>query len=152
MQAVDVKQGEAAIPNPNSGVIWHFDKQDVNGNGEIEYEEEMHRSIASPVIKNDLLYQADFSGIIYCIDAQTGKLFWTHDAFSPAWATPLIADGKVYVGDEDGDLLIFNHSHKKKIIDEIYMEDSIKMTPVATGNTLYIGTSSTLYAISKENR
>lgn len=150
LQAVDVAQGEAAIPNPNSGVVWHFHQQDTNGDGKIGNVEEIHRSLASPVIEDGLLYLVDYYGLLYCLDASSGKIHWTHDLFSPVWATPLIADGKVFVGDEDGDLTIFKHSRTKTILNEIQMESSIKISPVAAGNTLYIGTLSMMYAISKQ--
>lgn len=150
IQAVDRTQGERAIPNPNSGVVWSFEPRDLNQDGEINFEETLQRSIASPVIKEGLLYLADLAGTVHCIDADTGHQLWNHDAFSTLWAPPLIADGKVFVGDEDGDLMIFRHSKNKELLNEIYLEDTIQMTPVAIGKTLYIGTRTTLYAISTE--
>lgn len=149
-QAVDRTQGERAIPNPNSGVVWSFEARDLNQDGEINFEETLQRSIASPVIKEGLLYLADLAGTVHCIDVDTGHQLWNHDAFSTLWAPPLIADGKVFVGDEDGDLMIFRHSKNKELLNEIYLGDTIKMTPVAIGNTLYIGTRTTLYALSTE--
>jgi outer membrane protein assembly factor BamB len=40
-------------PNPNSGVIWHFDKQDFNGDGRIRNKERMNRSISTVTIDAD---------------------------------------------------------------------------------------------------
>src|SRR6185437_13446861 len=61
LQAVDEKEGEVAKPNPNSAVVWHYREVDANGNGKIEFEETMHRTIGTVAIKNDLLFIADFS-------------------------------------------------------------------------------------------
>ena len=37
------------------------------------------------------------------LDAKTGQLQWTHDVLAAVWGSPLVADGKVYLADEDGD-------------------------------------------------
>ena len=34
-------------------------------------------------------------------------VYWTHDMFAAAWGSVLIVDGKVYTGDEDGDIVVF---------------------------------------------
>ncbi|MEK6247923.1 MAG: PQQ-binding-like beta-propeller repeat protein, partial [Planctomycetales bacterium] len=111
LQTVDPEKGEVARDNSNSAVVWHYDGQDLNGDGKIEnvvddYTEMMHRSCGTVAIKDDILYIADFSGFVHCADAKTGKVFWTHDMLASAWGSPLIVEGKVYIGDEDGDMTI----------------------------------------------
>ena len=32
--------------------------------------------------------------------------YWTHDMFAAIWGSPLVVDGKVYLGDEDGDVVV----------------------------------------------
>lgn len=151
IQAVNGSLGERSVPNPNSGVIWNFREVDSNEDGTIDYEEEMHRSIASPVIKDGLLYIGDFAGIFHCIDANTGQPLWTHDCLSQLWGTALLVDGKVYVAAEDGDICVFEHSRTKNLLNEIYMEDSIKTTPIAVNDVLYIATLKSLYAIRPDS-
>ena len=96
-------------PNPNSAVVWHYAREDVNGDGKIEFEETMHRTIGSVAIKDDLLFIADFSGIFHCLDAKTGKRTG-RTTVAACWGSPLIVDGKVYIGDEDGDVSVFGLS------------------------------------------
>ena len=76
-----------------------------------------------------------------------------------AWGSPLIVDGKVYIGDEDGDVAIFKHSADpnvamKKVGDEMKpfygemnMGNSVYSTPVVAGNVLYIANRTHLFAI-----
>ena len=45
-------------------------------------------------------------GFVHCLDAETGKLYWTYDMKAHMWGSTLVADGKVYVGDEDGDFVV----------------------------------------------
>ena len=86
---------------PPSGTTRSYDQ---NGNGKIDFEETMHRTCGTVAIKDGLLFVADFSGLFHCLDAKTGKPHWTHDMLAAAWGSPLIVDGKVYIGDEDGDV------------------------------------------------
>ena len=87
-----------------------------------------------------------FSGI-YLIDAKTGKPFWVHDMLAAVWGSPYVVDGKVYLGDEDGDVVILGAGRQKKEIAEINMGSSVYCTPVAAKNTLYIVNRNQLFAI-----
>ncbi len=72
LQAVNKNEGEVARPNPNSAAVWHYASYDANKNGKIEFEETMHRTCGTAAIKDGLLFVADFSGLVHCLDAKTG--------------------------------------------------------------------------------
>lgn len=156
LQAVDIKKGEAAVPNPDSAVCWHYFSHDQNGNGKIEFEEQFHRSLSTPTIKDNILYLPDFAGLVHCLDAKSGEVYWTHDAFSAIWGSALVVEDKVYVGDEDGIVHIYGHSSDRGIalpngvpVAEPTFSDSIYSTPVVANNGLYVATKNTLYAIAQ---
>jgi len=146
-QAVIKEDGEVARPNPNSAAVWHYPGFDADGNGKLGFEETMHRTCGTVAIKDGLLFVADFSGLFHCLDVKTGKPLWTHDMLAASWGSPLIADGKVYIGDEDGDISIFELSREKNLLGEINMGNSVYSTPIAVGDTLYIANKSHLFAI-----
>ena len=146
-QAVIKEQGEIARPNPNSAAVWHYPGFDADGNGKLSFEETMHRTCGTVAIKDGLLFVADFSGLFHCLDLKTGKPHWTYDMLAAAWGSPLIADGKVYIGDEDGDITIFKLASEQEMLAEINMGTSVYSTPVAVGDTLYIANKSHLFAI-----
>jgi outer membrane protein assembly factor BamB len=151
LQALFPEKGDIAIDNPNSAAVWHFTKQDLNGDGKFTFEETMHRTCGSVAIKNDLLFIADFSGLFHCLDAKSGKLHWTHDMLAAAWGSPLIVGDKVYIGDEDGDLCVFNlSSMPQKPVKEINMENAVYTTPVVANGVLYIANKDHLFAIAAE--
>jgi hypothetical protein len=153
LQAVDVKKGEKAIPNPNSAVVWHYDAVDRNGNMKLDFDEVMHRTIGSVAIKNDLCFIADFSGLVHCVDAkktdENGRpiVYWTHDMFDASWGSVLIVEDKVYIGDEAGDVHIFELSQEKNLISEINVGSAVYSTPVVANDTLFISNKSMLFAI-----
>lgn len=150
LQAVDEEQGEVAIDNPNSAVIWHYDGFDQNGDGTLDFEETMHRSCGTVAIKNGLLFISDFSGLFHCLDVATGKVHWTYDMLAAAWGSPLIVEDKVYIGDEDGDVSVFRLSPEAhEPISEINMGSSVYSTPIVSHNVLYISNKSHVFAIAK---
>ena len=122
---------------------------DQNGDGKIEFNETMHRTLGSVAIKDGILYIADFSGLFHCLDAKTGKVHWTYDMLSPSWGSPLIVDGKVYIGDEDGDVIVMQAGKDKKILAENNMGSSVYSTPVPANGVLYINNRNQLFALAE---
>ena len=95
VQAVVPDEGDLTRPNPNSAVVWHYSQFDQNGDGEVDFEETMHRSCGTVAVRDGVLYIADFSGLFHCLDAKTGKVHWTYDMLAAAWGSPLIVEDKV---------------------------------------------------------
>lgn len=161
IKAVEKDEGDFVRPNPNSAAVWHYSEQDSNGDGEIDYEETMHRSCGTVAIKDDILYIADFSGLLHCLNAKTGERYWVYDMLAQCWGSPLIVDGKVYIGDEDGQVAIFRHSSDPNVamVDdggemlpyygEIEMNNSVYSTPIVANNILYIANRTHLFAIEE---
>ncbi|WP_425615652.1 PQQ-binding-like beta-propeller repeat protein [Anatilimnocola sp. NA78] len=149
IQAAVEEEGDVIEDNPNSGVVWKYTEYDWDGNGEIDdFMEKFHRSISTPVIKDDLLFLPDFSGLFHCLDAKTGKVYWTHDMLAAAWGSAMICGDKVMVGDEDGDIIVFNLD--KKVHDpvaEINLLNSVYSTPIIANGVLYLANKDHVFAI-----
>lgn len=109
--------------------------------------EDFHRTISTVAIADGIVYAADLSGHLYALDAKTGQLHWKHDVFAAVWGSPFVADGKVYLGDEDGDVVVMKAGTKKEVLYEVNMGSSVYTTPVAKDGVLYISTRSKLYAL-----
>ncbi len=121
-----------------SGRLWHYGK--------------IRRSISTAAIKDGLMYYPDFSGFLHCIDIKTGQAVWVHDMFAAMWSSALIVDGKVYLGDEDGDMTIFAHGREKKVINELNMGSSVYSTVVTANGAMFVMTRNNLYAIQEGAR
>lgn len=113
----------------------------------------IHRSISTASITPDgLLFIADFSGYLHCFDAETGKVHWTHDLKAHVWGSTLVADGKVYIGDEDGDLEVFAASKEKKLLSQTNLGAPIYSTPVVANGVLYVASNTHLFAFNNTDR
>ena len=120
---------------------------DITGTGKIWSYDKIHRSLSTVSITPDgLLFIGDFSGYLHCLDAETGKVYWTHDMKAHIWGSTLVADGKVYCGDEDGDLVVLEAAKEKKILSMTNLGAPIYSTPVVANGVLYISSNTHLFA------
>lgn len=147
-RAVDPEAGQRVVPNPNSAAVWHYRGHDADGDGKMAFEETMHRALGMVAVKDGLVVIGDFAGLIHCLDAKTGQPLWTHDMLATIWGSPLVADGKIYVGDEDGEVAVFRLAREKELLAENTMGGAVYGSPVFAGGTLYISTRSHLMAIA----
>jgi len=110
----------------------------------------IHRSISTVSIDPDsgLLFVGDFSGFVHCLDAETGKVYWTHDMKAHMWGSTFVADGKLYVGDEDGDFVVLAATKDKKIISETNLGAAVYGTPIVANGTVYLQSNTHLFAFS----
>lgn len=147
-RAIDPSAGQRVRPNPNVAALWHYAGFDANADGKLDFEETMHRSISMAAIKDNLLVIADMAGLVHCLDAKTGKVHWTYDLKSQIWGSPCLVDGKIYIGDQDGDVAVFELAAKPKLLATNAMGDSVYSTLVVAEDVLYVATSTHLIAVA----
>jgi outer membrane protein assembly factor BamB len=121
---------------------------DISESGKIWANDEIHRTISTAAVHDGLLYVPDYRGMFYCVDAATGETVWTHDTQANIWGSPLVVDGKVYQGTEDGVLYVFEAGRTMKLVASIQFPTPIYSTPVVANGVLYVGTQTHLYAIA----
>jgi len=133
-----------------TGKIWNFDK--------------IHRSISTVSIDpgSGLLFVGDFSGFVFCLDAETGKQNWVHDMKAHMWGSTMVADGKVYCGDEDGDLAVLAATKQKNILSALNIDGRqmdgpnlgapIYSTPVIANGVIYVASNYHLYAFGDTSK
>ena len=119
-----------------SGKIWQYDK--------------IRRSISTGAVYNGLLFYSDFSGFLHCLDAKTGKPYWVHDMLAAIWGSPIVIDGKVYLGDEDRDVIVMEAAKAEKVIATMNMGSSVYSTPVPANGALFIVNRNQLIALANK--
>jgi len=117
--------------------IWHFGDDDFN------------RTISTAAISNGRLYIPDLSGFLYALDLKTGKHLWTHDTFAAVWGSAMVVAGRIYLGDEDGDVVILEEGSGERVITELNMGSALYTTPTVVDGVMYIATRSELFAIGE---
>ena len=119
-----------------SGLIWHYD--------------EIRRSISTAAVVDGLVYMADFSGFLHCLDAETGEPLWVYDTFAAVWGSPFVVDGKVYLGDEDGDVVVLEHGREMEVLAEMNMGSAVYATVVPANGALLLNNRNELFSLALE--
>jgi outer membrane protein assembly factor BamB len=108
---------------------------------------------ASPVTDGQLIYVVDNGGILLAHDAKTGARVWEHNLGTIQKSSPVLADGKLYVGTENGKFYIIKpHPDRAEILDQDWLgseqnpEPMIASPAVARGR-VYVASMNALYAI-----
>ena len=113
---------------------------------------------SSPVIDGDRLYQLDNGANIAAFDVNTGKQLWLQNLGTIQKASPVLADGKLYVGTENGKFFILKPGPTKaEILDEDQLGTEAKpeaiIASVAISNgRVFVVSDSNLYCIGKKGR
>jgi outer membrane protein assembly factor BamB len=121
---------------------------DVTATAKIWEYRGIHRSISTVSLdpETGLIFVGDFSGFVHCLDAETGKLHWTHDMKAHMWGSTFVADGKVYVGDEDGDFVVLAATKDKKLISETNVGAAVYGTPIVANGAVYLQSNTHLFS------
>ncbi len=117
------------------GRVWRFGGKDFG------------RTIASVAVADGLLYAVDLDGFLSCLDVKSGERLWQHDMEAAVWGSPVVADGKVFLGNADGEVVVVRHGRTLEELARHDMRQAIYTSAAVAGDTLYVATQRTLYAI-----
>jgi outer membrane protein assembly factor BamB len=112
----------AAKVNEKSALAWHYGGPDNRNFALRDFR--FGRTMSTVCVVGEVAYVAELHGFVHCFHARTGKLYWSYDTKSAIWGSPLYADGKVFLGTEDGTMFIFRHREKpvQMDIDELVVK------------------------------
>jgi outer membrane protein assembly factor BamB len=112
---------------------------------------------SSPVLDGERLYQVDNGANLGAFDVSTGRQLWLQNLGTIQKASPVLADGKLYVGTENGKFFIIEPSATgAKILDEDQLgteaapEAVIASVAVSNGR-IYLVSDAALYCIGKKS-
>lgn len=149
----DVSPGTSLDPkaadNKNSALVWAYggviEPRPKKGRPVV-----FGRTISTAAVADGLVYVPEENGYLHCLDAKTGKANWVYDFKSGVWGSPYYVDGKVYIGTEDGEIVIFKAGKELKVINKVDMGEQIHSTPVVANGTLYVMPRTKLFAIAEK--
>ncbi len=122
---------------------------DITKDGALWTYKEIGRAISTVSIQDDLLYIAEYAGMVHCLDAETGKKYWTYDTKGHIWGSTLVADGRIYIGNEEGELTILAAGKEMKKLGFIDFPSPILCSTVAANGALLISTQTHLYCFAE---
>jgi outer membrane protein assembly factor BamB len=111
---------------------------------------------SSPVLDGDRLYQIDNGANLAAFDVNNGKQLWLQNLGTIQKASPVLADGKLYVGTENGKFFILKPTATGcEILDQDQLgteaqPESIIASAAVSNGRIYVVSDTALYAIGKK--
>jgi outer membrane protein assembly factor BamB len=126
---------------------------DITGAGEYHvWRYKITPDVPSPLVVEGLVYLCRENGNLICLDAQTGKAVYPEAATHRQRhrASPVYADGKVYLTARDGTVSVVQAGRQFKLLATNKMEEDISASPAIAGGRIYIRTFEALYALGEK--
>jgi len=123
---------------------------DITQSGKIWTYQGLDRTLSTAAVAEGLVYVSDVAGRLHCLDAESGKCYWIHDAKCETWGSTLVADAKVYMPTSKG-LWVLAAGQQLHVLSHINLGAKVYASPVVADGTLYIATNAGwLWAIAQQ--
>ncbi len=103
----------------------------------------------SPVYYRGLLYSLMDSGVLVCFEGKTGKELYRRRLGGACNSSPIAADGRIYVSNNDGDTFVIRAGEQFELLGTNSLGERITASPAVAGNDLFYRTDSHVYCISR---
>lgn len=122
-----------------SHVVWSFDSGP---------------DVPTPVTDGTYMYIVRDNGVMWCLDAKTGREVYSRQRLRPATysASPVLADGKIYATSEDGLTSVVRAGPKFEVLAENDLDDYTLSSPAVSEGQVFIRTNGFLYAIGSRKK
>ena len=104
----------------------------------------------SPLLVGDELYLISDNGIATCLDAVSGTQHWQERIGGNFSASPTLADGKIYLLDEEGKTTVIAPGKKYEVLATNTLEGRTLATPAIVDQAVFLRTDTHLYRIEKK--
>lgn len=108
--------------------------------------------VPTPVTDGKYFYIVNDRGIMWCLDARTGAEIYAQQRIKPGTysASPVLADGKIYVTNEDGLTTVVRAGPKFEVLAENALNDYCLSSLAISNGQIFIRTAQNLYCIGKK--
>jgi outer membrane protein assembly factor BamB len=148
-QRIYVPIGQDPAHGRGKGLLYCIDATqtgDITKTGCIWSYDELDRSMSTVTIADGLVYATDIAGRLHCLDAETGKVQWTHNTKAETWGGALVADGKLYLGNKR-EFFVLAAGPELKVLSEIRLGSPAYSTPIAANGVLFVASQKYLWAV-----
>jgi outer membrane protein assembly factor BamB len=107
--------------------------------------------VPTPVSDGTYLYSINDRGILYCLDARTGKVIYGPQRLRNATysGSAVLADGRIYITDEDGVTTVIRSGPKFELLSQNDLQDYTLSSPAISDGQIFVRTASFIYAIGR---
>jgi len=107
--------------------------------------------VPTPVTDGKYFFIVRDNGTVYCLDAKTGGEIWGGQRIRPGTysASPVMADGKIYITSEDGVTTVFSAGPQFEVLAENEFGEYTLSSPAISDGQIFIRTDGHLYAIGQ---
>ena len=108
--------------------------------------------VTSPIAVDDYLYVPLDRGTLTCYEAQTGKVIYDKQELGTRktiTASPVAADGKIYIQTENGECYVVKQGPKFEILAVNRLDEVFCASPAVSGGKLFLRGRKHLYSIGK---
>jgi len=170
-------RGLFAAHDPNSGeIVWQYEADchsiascttsgnvvylPANGLHALEYdpatrrvellwhESRLRGNNSSPVVDDGRVYRIKSPGILVCADAADGRVLWQLRLKGPIWATPVLADGHLYVVSHDGLVQVVRLGDEGELVGATQIDAGILASPAVADGAIYFRSDAHLWKVA----
>jgi outer membrane protein assembly factor BamB len=102
---------------------------------------------ASPILVDDLIYTAADESFVTCLEARTGESVWTERVGGKYAASPIYADGRIYLFDQDGGTTVIKPGRALEVLATNKLDKGFMASPAVSGKALFLRTKTHLYRV-----
>jgi outer membrane protein assembly factor BamB len=130
---------------------------DVTDSQRIWRLERVESQIGSGVIHDGHLYTMSQEGIASCLDLQSGKTVWEKrlrgsGSRGGSWSSMLLADGKIYIPNQSGDVFVLVASPKFELLATNSVNETTNASLAASNGELFMRTDESLWCFAVDDR
>ena len=105
---------------------------------------------SSPVIAGDLLYMVNDHGMLTCLEAKTGKKVWSERLAGNYGASPLHAEGRIYLSNKKGMTTVIEAGRTFRELAVNQLDGELWASPAVAGKSLLLRTKTHLYRVQSQ--
>jgi outer membrane protein assembly factor BamB len=101
----------------------------------------------SPLLVNGLLFTINDTGIVSCLEPASGKIVWQERIGGNFSSSPITADGRIYMFDEEGKGTVIAADRQFKLLGQSTLPDGCMASPAVVSRSLLVRTRTHIYCL-----
>jgi outer membrane protein assembly factor BamB len=112
------------------------------------HEKRLHPGACSPIVHAGKIYLLRSPAILVCADAATGETLWQLRLQGQFWATPVLADGRLYAVNYAGLVQVVQLGAKGKLLGTAQIDKEILACPAVADGAIYFRSNAHLWKVA----